>query len=636
MCGIVGVASRNVPVRIDVLSNMRDTLNHRGPDDAGVWVSKDGNVVLGHRRLAVIDLSPGGHQPMEDEKGELCIVFNGEIYNYREVRHELEQSGFQFKTASDTEVILMAYRAWGVDCLRRLNGMFAFGLYDKVRQRMFLARDRAGEKPLFYAHLAGRLMFASELKALMADPTFPRQLDLTALQYYLAYGYVPGELCILKGVQKLGQGQAVLYDLISDEIHRWRYWELPPPGVIAAASLEDLESELEMLLLDSVRLRMIADVPVGILLSGGIDSSLITAMAARVSTKPVKTFTISFPGHGTYDEGPYARIVAEHFGTEHLELAAEPAAVKLLPELAKQYDEPMADSSMVPTYLVSRLVRQHATVALGGDGGDELFGGYPHYSWIQQQEQIRRYIPKFLRGAVGYGAAAWMPVGLRGRNYLLGFTADLQMSIAHVNLYFDRVTRTRLLRPLIQQEVLSDGAPEAYRMALCNPAYSELRQASEADFRTTMVDAYLVKVDRASMLASLEVRVPWLDHRLIEFAYGKVPDSFKATKSARKILLRRMAQRILPASLDLTRKQGFSLPLASWLKGEWGVFMREILESADRRLFDPQMIHSLLDGQKQGLSNTARLYALTIFELWRREYRVQLPPSRVFPQQGAA
>jgi asparagine synthase (glutamine-hydrolysing) len=229
-----------------------------------------------------------------------------------------------------------------------------------------------------------------------------------------------------------------------------------------------------------------------------------------------------------------------------------------------------------------------------------------------------------------------MPVGLRGRNYLLGFTADLQMSIAHVNLYFDRLTRARLLRPLIQQGVLSDGTPEAYRMALCNPAYSELRQASEADFRTTMVDAYLVKVDRASMLASLEVRVPWLDHRLIEFAYGKVPDSFKATKSARKILLRRMAQRMLPASLDLTRKQGFSLPLASWLKGEWGTFMQEVLKNADRTLFDPRMIQSLLDGQKRGFSNTARLYALTMFELWRREYHVQVPSSMVAQERGAA
>ena len=308
-----------------------------------------------------------------------------------------------------------------------------------------------------------------------------------------------------------------------------------------------------------------------------------------------------------------------------MELVAEPASVKLLPDLARQYDEPMADSSMVPTYLVSQLVRQHATVALGGDGGDELFGGYPHYSWIQQQEQMRRCIPKSLRAAVGYAAAEWMPVGLRGRNYLIGATADLQKSIAHVNLYFDHVTRARLLQPLVRQGVFVHEAPESYRRSLCNPAYSIMRQASEADFRTTLVDAYLVKVDRASMLASLEVRVPMLDHRLIEFAFGKVPDSLKATASQRKILLRQIAKRVLPSAFDLNRKQGFSIPLASWLKGEWGVFMREVLDDADRRLFDPRVIRSLLDGQQRGFSNTARLFSLTMFELWRREYRIHIP-----------
>ncbi len=581
-------------------------------------------MALAHRRLATIDLSAGGHQPMEDVNGGCCIVFNGEIYNYQEIRHELEVASHQFRTASDTEVILAAYREWGVDCLKRLNGMFAFALYDRRRQQLFIARDRAGEKPLFYSHLSGPFMFASELKALMADPSLPRELDLTAFQYYLAYGYVPGERCILKGVHKIGAGQALLYDINNDQIRSWRYWDLPTPFG-QSSSPEALEEELETLLLDSVRLRMTADVPVGILLSGGLDSSLITAMAARVSPQPVKTFTISFPGHGSYDEGPYAKLVADHFKTDHMELVAEPASVKLLPDLARQYDEPMADSSMVPTYLVSRLVRQYATVALGGDGGDELFGGYPHYSWIQQQERIRRFIPKPLRTAVGYAAAQWMPVGFKGRNYLIGATADLQMSIAHVNLYFDHVTRARLLAPLVGQGAFLHDAPEAYRRQLCNSASSGLRQASEADFRTTMVDAYLVKVDRASMLASLEVRVPMLDHRLIEFAFGKVPDSLKATTSERKILLRRMAARLLPRTLDLNRKQGFSLPLASWLKGEWGAFMRDVLEDADSRLFDRRVIRSLLDGQQRGMSNSARLFALTMFELWRREYQVQLP-----------
>ena len=392
MCGIVGIASRSSKIVPDLLISAW-ILRHRGPDDAGLWQSPDGRVGLAQRRLAIIDLSPCGHQPMVDTFGQLCITFNGEIYNYLDLRRELVARGHHFRTASDTEVILEAYRAWGVDCLSHLNGMFAFCLYDSAAQRLFLARDRAGEKPLFYWHTPGHLVFASELKALMADPAFPRRLDLQALDYYLAYGYVPGEMCILQGVRKLAQGQAMTYDLETDTPRVWRYWQLREPPSPADVSVDDLSAELETLLEDSVRRQLIADVPVGVLLSGGIDSSLVTAMASRVSSTPVKTFTISFPGHGAYDEGPYARLVAEYFGTQHTELVAEPAAVELLPALAWQYDEPMADSSMVPAYLVARLVRQHATVALGGDGGDELFGGYPHYSWLQWQERARRYLP---------------------------------------------------------------------------------------------------------------------------------------------------------------------------------------------------------------------------------------------------
>ncbi|SRR6266571_1573952 len=625
MCGIVGFVSNHPIVDRAWLTVGRDALHHRGPDGAGVWWSSDGRAGLAHRRLAVIDLSPGGHQPMSDASGHLCITFNGEIYNYRDLRRELEAHGHSFRTASDTEVLLEAYRAWGTDCLSRLNGMYAFALYDSTSRRLFLARDRAGEKPLFYSYTAGKFVFASELKALMADPEFPRVLDLDGLDHYLAYGYVPGDLCILRGVRKLPQGHAMTYDLETDSLRVWRYWQLPEPCLSSKASAEELAEELEKLLEDSVRLRLIADVPVGILLSGGIDSSLVTALAARVSSKPVKTFTITFPGHGSYDEGPYARVMAQHFGTEHTELAAEPASVKLLPDLARQYDEPMADSSMVPTYLVSRMVRQHATVALGGDGGDELFGGYPHYSWIQRQERVRRFIPRFFREAVGTAAADWLPVGLRGRNYLIGFTADLPYSIAHANLYFDRTTRARLLLPLARQGVSLNGAPETFRASLCRSQDSVVRQATEADFRTTMVDAYLVKIDRASMLTSLEVRAPWLDHRLIEFAFGRVPDTLRATATEQKILPRRLAERLLPKTLDLTRKQGFSLPLTAWLKGEWGSFMEEVLRGADRRLFDQHVICSLLDGQRRGYSNTARLYALTLFELWRREFRVTIP-----------
>lgn len=621
MCGILGLYSINKTMDQDVLTAMRDTMAHRGPDDAGLWISPNGRLGMAHRRLAIIDLSPGGHQPMLNQDGAAVIVFNGEIYNYRELRKELEEQGYTFRSASDTEVILVAYQHWGTECLQKFNGMFAFGLYDHQKQILFLARDRAGEKPLFYHQEKDRFVFASELKAIMADPAFGRRLNLEAFIYYLTYGYVPDGYCILQGVNKLPAGHALTYDLTTQAINRWRYWQLPEPQSEIHQSADELLEKLEYLLLDSVRLRLEADVPVGILLSGGIDSSLVTAMAARAASKPVKTFTISFPGHGMYDEGPHARMVAEYFGTDHIELPAESATFDLLPKLARQYDEPMADSSMIPTYLVSRLIRQHATVALGGDGGDELFAGYPQYNWIQRQERWRRYIPRPFRRLAAWLALRWLPLGLPGRNYIIGCSADLADSIAHVNMFFDIFSRKRLLAPLGRdgwQKIM----PEDFKARLCRPNHSPLQQATRTDFQTMMIDDFLVKVDRASMLEALEIRVPWLDHRIIELAFGEVPDSLKANESERKILSRRLAQRVLPPTLDLNRKQGFSIPLSTWLKGDWGRFVREVLNEADPALFDQVAIRNLLAGQDRGYSNSQRIFALTIFELWRRTYQV--------------
>jgi asparagine synthase (glutamine-hydrolysing) len=622
MCGIVGIACHAEVVDVEKLSYMRDSMRHRGPDDAGVWRSPDCCVGLAHRRLAIIDLSPGGHQPMEDASGDLCITYNGEIYNFQALRRELEEKGHRFHTASDTEVILEAYRAWGTDCLTRFNGMFAFGLYDARERRLFLARDRAGEKPLFYYQTPKKFLFASELKAFMADPAFPRVLDLEALNCYLAYGYVPGEMCILKGVRKLAAGQALSYDLTNGEVRTWRYWELPASSPQENVAVDDLIQELQDQMLDSVRLRLIADVPVGILLSGGLDSSLVTALAAQVSSAPVKTFTVSFPGHGAFDEGPFARLVAQHFGTEHRELVAEPASVELLPQMARQYDEPLADHSMLPTYLLSKLVKQEVTVALGGDGGDELFGGYRHYNFIQQQERWRLFIPSRVRSWLSASATRLTPLGLNGRNYLIGFGRDLPWSIAHVNLYFDWRSRKQLLSPLVKQGWQVSAFPEASRARLCLPGHSALQQLSEADFLSTMVDDYLVKVDRASMLCSLEVRTPFLDHRIVEFAFGRLPDNLRATRTERKVLLRRLGQRLLPPSLDLKRKQGFTLPLENWLKGQWGDYFEEVLREADPNLFAVDMIRGLISGQRRGYKNANRLFLLTIFELWRRDYRV--------------
>ena len=622
MCGIVGIGSASASVAPEVVAVMRDTLRHRGPDDEGLWRAMDGSVVLGHRRLSIIDLSPGGHQPMADPSGDYQLVFNGEIYNFQELRDELCRAGHRFRSSSDTEVLLEAYRAWGTNCLERFNGMFAFALYDHPGRRLFLARDRAGEKPLYFRHAEKRLAFASELKALFADPGCPRVLDPDALDAYLAFGYVPHDQCIIRGIRKLPQGHALVYDMAADSVRTWQYWALPERHAPEQADDEELAARLESTLLDAVRLRLIADVPVGVMLSGGIDSSLITAMAARVSTR-VKTFTISFPGHGSYDESRHARSVAEHFSTDHVVLAAEPVTVDLLPELARQFDEPLADSSMVPTYLVSRLIRGEATVALGGDGADELFGGYHRHSWVQSQARVRAVIPAPLRRALRPLATGLLPVGMRGRNYLLGLTGDQAFSVSQFNQFFDPVMRRRLIGPL-RDGAASSTTPEAFRAALWVSSGTPLQQATATDFQSYLVDDILVKVDRASMLNSLEVRAPWLDPRLIELAFADVPDRLRATAHDRKILPRRLAARLLPPTFDLARKQGFSLPLDAWFKGEWGTFIRDVLTDSQQELLDRGAVKSLLTGQQRGLANMHRLFALAMFELWRREYAVSV------------
>jgi asparagine synthase (glutamine-hydrolysing) len=622
MCGIVGYAMPGGATadRAQLLEKQRDTMAHRGPDDRGIWISEDRCVGLAHRRLAIIDLSPTGHQPMASADRQCWVVYNGEIYNFLELRRELEGKGRRFDGHSDTEVLIAAYQEWGIECLARLNGMFALALYDARERVLWLARDRAGEKPLFYRETPGGLHFASELKSLFEDPGTPRVLDTRALSYYLAYGYVPGDMCLVEGIKKLPQATALRYDLTNGSSRLWRYWQLPDAEPTDEKTADELCDDLESLLGDAVQKQMMADVPVGVLLSGGTDSSIVAALAQRASQRAVKTFTISFAGHAAFDEAPFARRVADYLGTEHEELVAEPASVSLLPLLARQFDEPIADSSMVPTFIVSRLIREHATVALGGDGGDELFGGYLHHSWIGNQERLRRYVPSPVRELVG-AVGSRMPPGTTGRNQLIGAAGNIHRSIAQINVYFDAATRRRLSPAA---SVLGTS-PEAYKAALCRATGGGSRTAMQVDFQTYMVDDILVKVDRASMLASLEVRAPFLDYRVIEFAFGQVPDALRATTSERKVLLRRLGTRLLPADLDLRRKQGFTLPLSAWLAGEWGEYITAVLRDAPAALLDPREVDTLLRDQQRGRSNMHRIFSLAMLELWRREYDITIP-----------
>lgn len=623
MCGIVGIAACSTVKRNEWLVSGRDAMAHRGPDDAGVWWSLDGTVGLGHRRLAIVDLSPAGHQPMSDAAGQLTIVFNGEIYNFRDLQSELTGRGHRFRSHSDTEVILAAYREWGVDCLAHLNGMFAFAIHDGVRRSVFLARDRAGEKPLFYALANDTLRFASELKGLLADPAFTRRISAPALDMYLAFGYVPGEHCILEGVHKLAPAHALVFDLSNGCARVWRYWHLPEPPDATPASADDSESlvdELEALLEDAVRRQLYADVPVGVLLSGGVDSSLVTAMAVRASSQ-VKTFTVTFPGFRAHDESAHARLVANHFATEHIELEAGDVAPDLLPLLARQYDEPMLDSSMIPTYLVSRLVRRHCTVAIGGDGGDELFGGYAHYNRCLWTRDRFAWLPQLPRYAIA-AAARLLPTGFRGRNWLQSLRYDLNRELPLIAVVFDAAERARLMSGGVARRW--DAVAESLWHSRVPRADDLLERLTRMDFETYMPEDILVKVDRASMLNSLEIRAPLLDYRIIEFAFGRVAGRLKTTAQRRKILPKRLGARLLPSQFDYQRKQGFSVPLAAWLRnGPWRSFFQDVLLDS-QSLFDRKSVAALIHGQDHRRYNQERLFGLVLFELWRREYRTAL------------
>lgn len=623
MCGIIGVVSRVGGVERAPLRVGRDTLWHRGPDDCGEWWSADWTVGLGHRRLSVIDTTEGGRQPMSDSTGNCWVVYNGEIYNFQDLRRELDAKGHSFRSHSDTEVLLAAYREWGPACLGKLNGMFSFALYDSRNRRLFAGRDRAGEKPFFYAASHQRFVFASELKGLLAAEWVGRKIDPEALHCHLAMGYIPGDRCILRGTRKLPPAHALTYDQNTGELKTWNYWRLPELVVEPTAAPkrgESLVTELDGLLADAVRRQLVADVPVGVLLSGGVDSSLVTAMAVR-SHPRVKTFTIRFPGHSRHDETEHARLIARHFGTEHVELEAEASTVEFLPALARQFDEPMVDSSMIPTFLVSRLVREHCTVVLGGDGGDELFGGYGHHSRLLWTKARTRYVPKALRAMVASAARRLMPVGAKGRNWLQGLACDWNNGLPQIAVGFDWQARRKLLAnhscpPHDVEKIWADRVPRNLDL---------LQRATRMDFENYLPEDILVKVDRASMLNSLEVRAPFLDYRLVEFAFGKVPSALKATASQRKILLKMLAARVLPPAFDMQRKQGFSIPLRFWLQGEpWRTFFRDTLLSQNSGFFNRRTVEGLFQGQANGCENSERLFGLVMFELWRRHYNTTL------------
>ncbi|OGB28539.1 MAG: asparagine synthase (glutamine-hydrolyzing) [Burkholderiales bacterium RIFCSPLOWO2_12_FULL_61_40] len=616
MCGIYGIANRDAGVDKYSLIRRGDVLKHRGPDDAGLWMSPDGQVALGHRRLAVIDLSPAGHQPMVSEDGRHVVAFNGEIYNFCELKRELQQQGYHFSTDSDTEVMLVAYRAWGESCLSRFNGMFAFVIYDQGSDvsppSLFFARDRAGEKPLYYVHTNSTFQFASELKAL----DHSKQINLQSLNHYLSLGYIPANMCLFEGVQKLPAAHCGRLNLQTGELKILRYWELPKNRLGSEFDGVQLTLKAGELIEDSVRLRLVADVPVGVLLSGGLDSSLVTAAAARVSSAPVETFTIALPG-SSLDEAHHAQKVASYFGTRHHVLPLGKPSLDLLDGLAPFIDEPIADSSILPAWLVFGLARKHVTVALGGDGGDELFGGYSDYTTSLADARRWGWVPQHLFQAAA-AAAANLPAGVRGRNRIASLRGGPFQQLIWGRPYFDSRLRRRLLKTDATAE-LGAGleAPEHFLRDLFHQGSDPLDSMTRTHFGSILPDDFLVKVDRASMAHSLEVRAPFLDHRLIEFAFGQVPSDWKVQGNESRRLQRLLARQWLPPDLDINRKQGFSIPINEWLRndGEQGLMAR--MEGLPD-VINLDEVHRLVLGHISGRANGGRLFALIMLAIAMR------------------
>jgi asparagine synthase (glutamine-hydrolysing) len=601
---------------------MCSRLEHRGPDSRGMHV--DGSVGLGIQRLRVIDLTTGD-QPIYNEDSTVAVVLNGEIYNFKELRSRLTRAGHRFATSGDTEVIVHLYEELGPDCVRELDGMFAFALWDFRRNQLLLARDRVGKKPLFYSDRRGVLSFASELQSLLEDEAIPRDVDHLALDCYYAYQYVPAPYSAFRAIRKLPPASRMVWRDGQSEIER--YWHLDYSRK-STATKPELEDQLRELIRAAVAKRMVADVPVGAFLSGGVDSSVVVAAMAE-QTSQLRTFSIGFADEA-FNELPYARTVAELFGTEHHEFVVEPSAVELLPTMVRHYGEPFADASAIPSFYLAQLTRDHVTVALNGDGGDESFGGYFRYASNVQAAQLTGHVPPWLRAAIGTvsrhipDSNARSRLLQRARNRAFALSLDGAARYAVDMSYFNVLERQRLYTPEYRHLVSSSPAPAVLAGPWAEASGSSLTDVMlEVDTRTYLPGDLLVKVDIATMAHSLEARAPLLDHEVMEFA-ASVPSDYKLSGGNKKVLLRDAARAWLPDHIVDRKKVGFGVPLGAWMRGELRGYVREVLldpGTVDRGYYNETYIRELLDGHAAGVvDGSARLWALMMAELWHREF----------------
>jgi asparagine synthase (glutamine-hydrolysing) len=620
MCGITGIVhhDRDACVRDDALRAMCATIRHRGPDDTGVFV--DGRVGLGMTRLSIIDVA-GGHQPIFNEDRTCAVVYNGEIYNHLDVRRELERRGHRYATRSDTETILHAYEEYGEQCVSHLRGMFAIAIWDSRRERLFLARDRLGKKPLYYAHTpgtGGRLVFGSEIKAILACRDVERRIDPQALVDYVAWGFVPDPRSIYEGIAKLPPAHFLVYEKGAVRIER--YWDVVyAPRAKREPEAFYVERALEILD-EAVRIRLMSEVPLGAFLSGGTDSSVIVALMAKHSREPVKTFSIGF-AEEEYNELPYARRVAEFFHTDHYEEIVRPDAGRDVPALVKQFDEPFADSSMIPTYYVSRAARKRVTVALSGDGGDETFGGYLRYV-DSRLVRAGRYVPAAARRALLGTLARLLPDGTKGIDRLrdLAASADGQyvrhmthgLSAIHRSVFTDEIAR----------RADTDPAHIAAPFLSAVRSLDALSRRQYLDTHTYLPGDILAKVDRTSMMVSLEARAPLLDHVLVEFA-ATIPAQLRMKGMTTKYILKKVAERLMPPEMVRRPKMGFAVPVTHWLRSDWAAKSEELVlgkRARARGVFRESFVRRIMEEHRAGRrDHSAMIWTLMMLEMWWRE-----------------
>lgn len=629
MCGIAGFVdfrdesnARTEEERAQILERMCRVITHRGPDDQGVMLKR--GVAFGMRRLSIIDLE-GGHQPISNEDNGVTIVFNGEIYNYRELQSELESRGHRFRTNSDTETIVHAYEEFGASCVDHLRGMFAFAIWDDREKTLFIARDRVGKKPLYYSVTrAGTLVFGSELKSLLEHPDVERNTNPQALDAYFSLGYVPDPISIFENVEKLPPGHHLTFS--NGRLTVERYWDFSydqnsngSNGHQASDYLEELRSLLD----EAVKLRLVSDVPLGAFLSGGVDSSTVVALMARHMDQPVKTFSIGF-NEDSYDELKYARLTAKKFGTDHHEFLVTPDICDVVDQLAWHFDEPFADSSAIPTYVVSKLAREHVKVVLTGDGGDELFAGYSRYVTERQRSKFDR-IPGLIKSGLMDPLSRYLPHGAWGRNYLHNVSLDpISRYLDNVSV-FTGLNKGSLYTADFSDQLRDSNHLTSYFRELSDNVRSDagLDSLLYIDSKTYLPGDILTKVDRMSMAVSLEARVPLLDHKLIEFVTS-IPASMKLAGLETKHLFKQAIADLVPAEVVNRPKQGFGVPIQQWINQQLRERIRDTLSdprTLQRGYVTRSHVELLLDEHERGRRDHAMaLWALLMLELWHRQY----------------